>query len=94
MLSKLDYSPRQLLPFVDMYNPDTHFVALATVRISRPGAGKNNAIMLCEMIGRDMQLVTKPNFGDDGQVLHCQTVTGEVQIAESSKGSVSTYSQQ
>ena len=31
VLSRMDYS--QVLNLVDMYNPDTHFVALATVNI-------------------------------------------------------------
>ena len=46
------------------------------MNISKPSAGKNNAIMLCKMIGRDTQLVTEPNYGKDGQVLHCQPLTG------------------
>jgi MYND finger len=56
-----------------MYDPSTHFVALAAVNIKKPRADKDNAIMLCKMIGRDVQLVTTPNYGADGTELHCQT---------------------
>jgi MYND finger len=63
-----------------MYNHETHFVALAVVNIKQPRAGKDNAIMLCNMIGRDMQLVTHPNYGADGRVLHCRSVIGGDQI--------------
>ena len=69
VLSKLDLSLGKLLPFVDLYNPDTHFVALVTVSLSTR-AGKDNGIILCEMISRDM-----PNSGEDGQVLRCHTAT-------------------
>ena len=49
-LKHLDYS--QVLRFVDRYNLDTHFVALAMVNVIKPGAGKDNAIMACRLFGR------------------------------------------
>jgi MYND finger len=77
ILAEMDYS--QVLQFVSMYNHETHFVALAIVNIKKPRAGKDNAIMLY-MIGRDMQLVTQPNYGADGRVLHCRSVIAGDQI--------------
>jgi hypothetical protein len=56
-LVKMDYD--HVLRFVDAYNPDTHFVALAAVNIKKkPRAGKDNAIMPCKMFHRDLQLAT------------------------------------
>jgi MYND finger len=75
VLAEMDYS--QVLHFVDMYDPKTQFVALATVNIKKPRAGKDNAIMLCKMISRDTELVIQPNYGVDGRVLPCQTLAGE-----------------
>jgi MYND finger len=81
-LVKMDYG--NVLHFVDMYNPNTHFVALAAVNIRKPRAGKDNTIMLCKMIGRDVQLATTPNYGADGEELHCQTT----ELKDSKPGNV------
>jgi MYND finger len=56
VLETLEYPP--VMQFVDSYDPEAHFVAIAVVNITRPKADRPNAIMLCKRIAKYIQLIT------------------------------------
>jgi MYND finger len=75
VLAELDYP--EVMDLMSMYDPDTQFVALASNDIKTPRVDKFNAVMLCKMIGKDVELVTEPDREADGRVSHGWTVAGE-----------------
>jgi MYND finger len=73
LLVKYEYE--EVLRFVDMYDPARFYVALAIVDITKPKMGRNNAIMLCKMIHKDMCLVSPPNYDHNGGELRSATTS-------------------
>jgi hypothetical protein len=71
-LVQFDYA--EVVHLIDMYDPAEHYVALATVDIRRPGPNKDNAIMLCKMIHRDLHLYSLPDYDIRGISLRSSRV--------------------
>jgi MYND finger len=60
-----------------MHNPEEYYVTLAAVTISKPNKEKDNAVMLCKIVHKNMYLVIEPSYDRHGIEMRSSKVEDE-----------------